>query len=98
MGQKVNPIGFRLIRTLDWASSWYANTKEFGKLLNEDQLIRRYLEKKLVSAGISRIRIKRKGDTIEVTVVAVRPALIIGKKGAEIDSLKAALSRLVNKE
>jgi small subunit ribosomal protein S3 len=98
MGQKVNPISFRLIRTYDWASSWYANTKEFGKLLIEDQLIRRYLEKKLASAGIAKIKIKRKGETIEVTVVAVRPALIIGKKGVEIDSLKAALSRLVNKE
>lgn len=98
MGQKVNPVSFRLIRTRDWRSKWYANKKEFGDLLIEDHTIRTYLNKKLATAGVSSIRINRMSGKIEVTIVTARPGLVIGKKGAEIDTLKAELNKLTGKE
>lgn len=98
MGQKVNPVSFRLVRTRDWRSKWFANKKEFGDLLFEDNLIRTYLVKKLAAAGISSIRIKRMSGKVEVTIVTARPGLVIGKKGAEIDVLKNELSKLCSKE
>lgn len=98
MGQKVNPTSFRLVRTRDWRSKWFANKKEFGDLLGEDHLIREYLLKKLSGAGVSSIRIRRMSGKVEVTVVTARPGLVIGKKGAEIDLLKAELSALTGKE
>jgi small subunit ribosomal protein S3 len=98
MGQKTNPIGFRLIRKRDWGSTWYANKKEFGNLLIEDQVIREYLLKKPALAGTSRIKIRRMSEKIEVTIETARPGLVIGKKGAEIDILKGELSKLTGKE
>lgn len=98
MGQKVNPISFRLVRKRDWRSKWYANKKEFGDLLIEDQMLRAYLLKKPSLVGVSSIRIKRMSGKIEITIVTARPGLVIGKKGAEIDVLKNELSRLTNKE
>src|SRR5215203_2213514 len=98
MGQKVNPVSFRLIRNRDWRSKWYANKKEFGDLLIEDQMIRAYLMKKPALAGVSAIKIKRMSGKVEVTIVTARPGLVIGKKGAEIDTLKAELSKLTGKE
>jgi small subunit ribosomal protein S3 len=98
MGQKANPVGFRLIRTRDWRSKWYANKKEFGTLLGEDQMIRAHLLKKPACQGTSQIRIRRMSEKIEITVVTARPGLVIGPKGAKIDELKAELSKLTNKE
>lgn len=98
MGQKVNPISFRLIRTRDWRSKWYANKKEFGDLVIEDHLIRTYLLKKLAVVGISSIKIKRMSGKVEVTIVTARPGLVIGKKGAEIEVLKAELTKLTKRE
>jgi small subunit ribosomal protein S3 len=99
MGQKVNPVSFRLVRTRDWRSKWYANKKEFGDLLNEDRLIRAYLIKKpSLVGGLSSIRIKRMSGKVEVTIVTARPGLVIGKKGVEIDVLKTELSKLTGKE
>src|ERR1700722_10294925 len=98
MGQKANPVGFRLIRTRDWRSKWYANKKEFGTLLGEDQQIRAHLLKKPACQGTSQIRIRRMSEKIEITVVTARPGLVIGPKGAKIDELKAELSKLTNKE
>lgn len=98
MGQKANPVGLRLIRTRDWRSKWYANKKEFGSLLIEDQLIRDTLLKKSICQGTSQVRIRRMSEKIEVTIVTARPGLVIGKKGAEIDILKAELSKLTGKE
>lgn len=99
MGQKVNPISFRLVRTRDWRSKWFANKKEFGELLIEDQKIRNYLLKKpALAAGVSSIRIKRMSGKVEVTIVTARPGLVIGKKGSEIDVLKDELSKLTGKE
>ncbi len=98
MGQKVNPISFRLVRTKDWRSKWFANKKEFGELLIEDWQIRSFLQKKLNAAGIAAIRIKRMSGKVEVTIVTARPGLVIGKKGSEIDQLKTALQDLTKKE
>ncbi len=98
MGQKTNPIGFRLIRTRNWRSKWYANKQEFGTLLIEDQKLREFLMKKPNLAGTSQILIRRMSGKIEVTIVTARPGMVIGKKGAEIDMLKAELLALTGKE
>jgi small subunit ribosomal protein S3 len=98
MGQKVHPIGFRLIRSKKWRSKWYANKQEFGQFLIEDQLIRAYLMKKASLVGTSKIKIRRMSEKIEVTIVTARPGLVIGKKGAEIDVLKDELFKLTGKQ
>lgn len=98
MGQKTNPIGFRLIRNRNWRSKWFANKQEFGNLLIEDQMIRAYLLKKPACAGTSQIKIRRMSEKIEVTICTPRPGLVIGKKGAEIDILKSELYKLTGKE
>jgi small subunit ribosomal protein S3 len=98
MGQKVNPIGFRLHRTKDWRSVWFANKKEFGSLLVEDMMIRKYLKAKKSLVGSSRISIYRMSDKVEITIHTARPGLVIGKKGSEIDTLKAELRQLLNKD
>jgi len=98
MGQKVNPISFRLIRTKDWRSKWFANKKEFAALLIEDHKIRAHLLKKPALSGVSCVKIKRMSGKVEVTIVTARPGLVIGKKGAEIDTLKAELNKLTGKE
>jgi small subunit ribosomal protein S3 len=97
MGQKTNPVGFRLIRNRNWRSNWYANKQEFGTLLIEDQSIRKHLMKKPALSGASQIRIKRMSDKIEVTIVTARPGLVIGKKGAEIDVLKDEMTKFTGK-
>ena len=98
MGQKICPIGFRLVRNKKWRSVWYANKQEFGNLLVEDHRIRRFLSSKSSCAGASRFTIRRMSEKVEVTIHTARPGLVIGKKGAEIDALKAELRRLVGKE
>lgn len=98
MGQKVNPIGLRLIRNKNWRSKWFANKQEFGSLLIEDHKLREYLKKKPACQGASNIVIKRMSGKIEVTIFTARPGLVIGKKGSEIDVLKAELSKLTSKE
>lgn len=97
MGQKVNPISFRLIRKKNWRSKWYANKKEFSELLVEDHKIREYLMKKSICMGTSKIVIRRMSEKIQVTICTARPGLVIGRKGAEIDALKAELSKLTGK-
>lgn len=98
MGQKVNPVGFRLVRSRKWRSNWYAGKREFSKFIAEDQKLRQALLKKACCQGTSRIEIRRMSDKIEVTIVTARPGLVIGKKGAEIDLLKDELSKLTGKE
>jgi small subunit ribosomal protein S3 len=98
MGQKTSPTGFRLIRTKKWRSIWYANKQEFGNLLGEDLVIRKYLMSKPCCAGTSLLAIKRMSDKVEVTIHTARPGLVIGKKGAEIDILKQELKKLTGKE
>jgi small subunit ribosomal protein S3 len=98
MGQKTSPIGFRLVRNKKWRSVWYANKQEFGNLLGEDHMIRKYLMSKPCCQGTSQLTIKRMSGKIEVTIHTARPGLVIGKKGAEIDVLKQELKKLTGKE
>lgn len=98
MGQKVSPIGFRLVKRKRWDSNWYANKKEFGKLLAEDRKIRSFLNKKPALAGSSKVVIKRTSGKVEITIHTARPGLVIGKKGSEIDALKAELLKLTGRE
>lgn len=98
MGQKTNPISFRLVRNRNWRSKWYANKQEFGNMLIEDQMIRAYLMKKPICTGTSQIKVRRMSEKIEVTICTARPGLVIGKKGAEIDVLRVELSKLTGKE
>jgi len=98
MGQKTNPIGFRIAVTKDWQSKWYADKKEFGKLLSEDRKIRELLMKKLESASVPRIHIERAATRCRITIFTARPGVVIGRKGAEIDKLKEELSKMTGKE
>ncbi len=98
MGQKVNPISFRIGITEDWRSRWYAGKKKFGKLLVEDQKIRKYIKKNYRFTGIPKIVIERTRDEeVRVTLYTARPGLIIGRKGAEIEKLKDTIEKLVGK-
>lgn len=98
MGQKTNPIGFRVAVTKDWRSKWFAEKKEFGKLLNEDRQIRSILKKKLETASVPKIQIERAATRCRITIFTARPGVVIGRKGAEIDKLKEELSRMTGKE
>lgn len=98
MGQKTNPVSFRLVRNKNWRSKWFANKQEFGDLLLEDNAIRKLLMKKPICQGTSRILIRRMSEKIEVVICTARPGMVIGKKGAEIDLLKAELSKMTGKE
>ena len=95
MGQKVNPISFRIGITRTWLSQWYAK-KDYAKLLHEDLEIRKFLKKKLYHAGVSKIEIERAAQKISINVFSARPGIIIGKRGYEIDRLKADLQKRVN--
>ncbi len=94
MGQKVNPIGFRLGVNRTWDSRWYSEGGEYGDLLHSDLKIRRYVEKNLKNAGISRVIIERPHKKCRVTIHTARPGVIIGKKGADIEKLRRKLSEL----
>ncbi|HFQ81342.1 MAG TPA: 30S ribosomal protein S3 [Desulfobacterales bacterium] len=95
MGHKVNPIGLRLNIVRTWESNWYAG-KDYSKYLLEDQKLRKFLKKRLYHAGLSKIKIARTGDKIRIKLFTARPGIVIGKKGAEIEILKAELEKLVN--
>ena len=97
MGQKVNPIGLRLGINRNWESRWFPNFKSAPANLGEDHKIRTFLKKELYYAGVSNIIIERTVKRLRVTIVAARPGVIIGKKGADIEKLKTALTKLVNK-
>ncbi len=96
MGQKVNPLGLRLNITRTWDSIWYAD-KEYAKYLIEDQKIRKYLKKRLYHAGLSKIIIERTGEKMRVKLFTARPGIVIGKKGAEIETLKKDLEQFVQR-
>jgi small subunit ribosomal protein S3 len=98
MGQKVNPIGLRLGINRNWESRWYPNFKNAPAALGEDHKIRTFLKKELYYAGIANIIIERTVKRLRVTIVAARPGIIIGKKGADIEKLKASLEKLIGKE
>ncbi|WCJ59568.1 30S ribosomal protein S3 [Fontisphaera persica] len=98
MGQKTNPIGLRVAVNRDWRSKWYAEKKDFGKLLVEDFELRRYLKEKLKDAAVPKIQIERAGNRCRITIFTARPGVVIGRKGTEIDKLKEELSKKTGKE
>jgi small subunit ribosomal protein S3 len=94
MGQKVNPIGFRLAVSKDWRSKWYAPDKEFADFLHSDLAIREYLKKKLSSASVAKIVIERAWNLVRVTLHTARPGLVIGRKGQEIEVMSGEISKM----
>ncbi len=97
MGQKVNPISFRMGGIKTWRSQWFSE-KNYSELIHEDIKIRRYLKKKLYHAGVSRIEIERAANKAKVNIYAARPGIIIGKKGSEIEKLKKELEDVSKSE
>lgn len=97
MGQKINPIGFRLGITKTWDSKWYAEA-DYAKLLHEDLAIRKFLKKRLYSSGVSKIEIERAANKCKINIFTARPGLIIGKKGSEVETIKKELALITSKE
>src|ERR1043166_2153842 len=98
MGQKTNPIGLRIAVNKDWRSKWYAQKKDFGRLLAEDRTIRNILKKKLETASVPKILIERAANRCRITILTARPGVVIGRKGAEIDKIKEEISKMTGKE
>ncbi|NLI68824.1 MAG: 30S ribosomal protein S3 [Bacilli bacterium] len=96
MGQKVNPIGFRVGVIRDWESRWYAE-KDYAELLHEDLKIREYLEDKLKNAALSKVEIERAANRVNITIHTGKPGMVIGKGGSEVEKLRKALSNLTGK-
>jgi small subunit ribosomal protein S3 len=95
MGQKVNPLGIRLGITRDWVSKWYANKKQFPLLVHTDFRVREFLKKRLAEASVSRIQIERAAKKVNITIQTARPGIVIGKKGEDIDKLRAETAKLL---
>ena len=98
MGQKVHPTGVRVGIIKDWNAKWYADSKNFGDYLVEDNKIRKYVKKKLYVSGISKIEIERTAKFVKVNVFTAKPGLVIGKGGNLAETLKAELQKMINKE
>ena len=99
MGQKVNPIGLRTALTRNWESRWFADKKvggrtQFGEWLHEDLAIRNFIKTKFAAAAIARIQVERFANRVRVTIASARPGVLIGKKGAELDTLRAEVAKL----
>jgi small subunit ribosomal protein S3 len=95
MGQKVNPLGIRLGITRDWTSKWYATKKQFPLLVITDFRVREFLKKKLADASVSRIQIERAAKKVNITIQTARPGIVIGKKGEDIEKLRAQTAALL---
>ena len=95
MGQKTHPLGFRLGIVKDWRSRWYAD-RDFPRMLQEDEKIRTYLERRLAHAALSKVEIEQKPSKIVVTLFTARPGVVIGKRGAEVDKLRDELALVTN--
>ena len=99
MGQKVNPIGFRLGITTSWDSKWYAEKNRYTELLHEDVKIRDLIKKSFYQAGISKIEIERAAsERVRVVIYSIRPGILIGRKGQEIEQLRKKLNKITGKE
>ncbi len=97
MGQKVNPLGFRVGISRGWESQWYAE-KDYGKLLRDDIKLRAFVKERMKHAGVSRIVIERPAGKVKVSVHTARPGVIIGKKGSEIEGLRAELKKMTGED
>jgi len=95
MGQKVNPVGIRLGITREWSSKWYANSKSFASNIHADHLVRTLLKKKLSDASVSRIHIERAARRANITIHTARPGIVIGKKGEDIEKLRAQVAKML---
>ena len=98
MGQKVNPIGYRIGVNKTWESNWYAKKRDFGDTLNKDIKIREYIKKNLKDAAVASVVIDRKKDKCEVTINTAKPGVIIGRGGEDIEKLRKSLSKYVGEE
>mgnify|MGYP001301861478 CR=1 FL=1 len=98
MGQKVNPIGFRLGVNRAWDSIWFAKKGEYGKYLIEDYKIRKYIRKNITNAGVSEIVIERSSKKCTVSIYTSRPGFVIGKKGSDIEKIKKEISKITKDE
>ncbi|HEY5601599.1 MAG TPA: 30S ribosomal protein S3 [Gammaproteobacteria bacterium] len=95
MGQKVNPIGIRLGIVKDWTSKWYADTKNFADHLNMDLKVRDHIRKVLANASVSLVQIERPANNARITIHTARPGIVIGKKGEDVEKLRAELSKMM---
>jgi len=98
MGQKVNPIGFRIGIIEDWRSRWYANKKDFSSFVFEDDKIRKFIKKECYSAAVARIDIERTREAVKVFVHTARPGILIGKRGARSEELRNALEKITDRQ
>ena len=98
MGQKVNPISFRLGINRGWDSVWFAKKREYGKLLIEDFKIREYIKKNVVNSGVSQVMIERTSKKCIISIYTSRPGFVIGKKGSDIEKIKNNLAKISNTE
>ena len=98
MGQKVNPIGFRVGVNHAWGSRWFAPKKTFGAFLVEDQKIREAVKKELAEAGISKVLIERYANSVRVTLFSARPGVIIGRKGDDVEAIRTKLEKMTKKQ
>ncbi len=95
MGQKVHPTGIRLGIVKDWSSKWYADSKTFPEYVRTDHLMRVFIKKKLRDASVSRIGIERPSNKVNITIYTARPGIVIGKKGEDIEKLRAQISKMI---
>ncbi|MGI5869584.1 MAG: 30S ribosomal protein S3 [Kiritimatiellia bacterium] len=98
MGQKVNPIGFRIAVDKDWRSRWFADKRTFGDLLDEDCKIRKYIQKKFANSAVAEVRIERYANRIRINIHSARPGVIMGHKGEEIARAREELAKKTGKE
>lgn len=97
MGQKVNPIGFRLGVIRDWEAKWYAE-KDFANFLHEDLKIRKFIENKLATASVSQVEIERAANKVNISIHTAKPGMVIGKGGSEVEALRKQINALTNKQ
>lgn len=97
MGQKVHPVGFRLKINKTWSSNWF-DERNFASKLEEDLMLRRYIERRLQNAGVAKVEIERTPKLITISIHTARPGIVIGRKGSEVDKLKAELAQITGKD
>jgi small subunit ribosomal protein S3 len=95
MGQKVNPLGIRLGITRDWSSKWFASKRQFPQLVHTDFRVREFLKKKLADASVSRVQVERAAKKVSITIQTARPGIVIGKKGEDIEKLRAETAKML---
>lgn len=98
MGQKVNPIGFRLGVIRDWDGRWFANKKDYAGLILEDQKIRKFIKKRLFASGIAKIEIERAANRVKVTIHTARPGMVIGRQGTEVEVIRKEIESFSGKQ